>query len=219
MQFFLFLQCVAHNFSPMNSSVKKCATCGSEKSTNRPKLQKCSTCNLVRYCSKECQKTHWGIHKAVCKDIVERQKKIANTTRLNEILNAAIEYLIGRDLKRFESLINENLDVLNHQNQSEEFDRRSLLYACVGIACRDGNKDFMKMLLDRQADVNIQNVRGTTPLYLACQQGHKDVVKMLLDKQADINIPKVQGWTPLAIAIHKGHEEISELLRQYGGAM
>ena len=75
------------------------------------------------------------------------------------------------------------------------------------------------MLLDKQADVNIQTIGGDTPLLTACHNGHKDVVKMLLDKQADVNIQNVRGTTPLCIAIHKGHEEISELLRQYGGAM
>jgi ankyrin repeat protein len=47
------------------------------------------------------------------------------------------------------------------------------------------------MLLDKQADISIQNVEGTTPLNTACQNDHKDIVKMLLDKQADINIQNI----------------------------
>ena len=72
------------------------------------------------------------------------------------------------------------------------------------------------MLLDKQADINIQDDEGDTPLYMACHLGHKDIVKMLLDKQADVNIQTVTGTTPLAVACYQGHEEISELLRQHG---
>jgi ankyrin repeat protein len=184
-----------------------------------------------------------AIHKAACKEIVERQQAIADAARLNEVVDTALVYLRARDLRKFESLINENLDVLNHQN--EEFGRTSLLHACavLGIpqpakmlldkqavvniqdvegvtplymACQQGHKDVVKMLLDKHADINIQNVNGATPLYIACHQGHKYITKMLLDKQADVNIQNFKGFTPLRIACHQGHEEISELFRQHG---
>ena len=69
------------------------------------------------------------------------------------------------------------------------------LRLCIFV-CQEGHKDIVKMLLDKQADVNIQNVKGFTPLYMACQEGHKDIVKMLLDKQADVDIQAVDGATP-----------------------
>ena len=37
----------------------------------------------------------------------------------------------------------------------------------------------MKMLLDKQADVNIQSVSGVTPLAIACHQGHEEVSELL----------------------------------------
>ncbi len=157
---------------------KKCAECG-EKRSAKTKLQKCSRCNSVRYCSRECQKTHWAIHKAVCKEIVERQQAIADAARLNEVFDAALDYLRARDWRKFESLINENLDVLNHQ--SEEFQRISLLHACAEL----GILQSAKMLLDKQADVNIQSVKGVTPLNMACQNGHKDIVCCMLALDLD----------------------------------
>lgn len=33
------------------------------------KMKMCKSCKLVRYCSIECQKKDWGIHKLLCKDI------------------------------------------------------------------------------------------------------------------------------------------------------
>jgi ankyrin repeat protein len=176
------------------------------KRSAKTKLQKCSRCNSVRYCSRECQKTHWVIHKAVCKEIVERQQAIADAARLNDVFDEAVDYLRARDWRKFESLINENLDVLNHQ--SEEFGRTSLLHGCAEF----GIPQSAKMLLDKQADVNIQTVKGATPLFITCHQGHKDIVKMLLDKQADVNIQTVKGATPLFITCHQGHKDIVKML-------
>jgi ankyrin repeat protein len=163
--------------------------------------------------------------------------------RLNEVFDEAVDYLRARDLRKFESLLNENPDILNHQ--SEEFQRTCLLYACAALgvpqalkmlldkqadvsiqtaeggtplhmACQQGHKDIVKMLLDKQADVNIQNVEGVMPLFMACQEGHKDIVKMLLDKQAGINIQDDRGVTPLFTACHQGHKDIVKMLLELG---
>ena len=88
----------------------------------------------------------------MCKEIAERQQAIADAARLNDVFDVALDYLRARDWRKFESFIDKNLDVLNHQ--SEEFERSCLVYACVEL----GLPHAMKMLLDRQADVNIQNV-------------------------------------------------------------
>ena len=37
-----------------------CVVCGKETE------DRCTACNLVRYCSKECQKQHWPVHKQTC---------------------------------------------------------------------------------------------------------------------------------------------------------
>lgn len=38
------------------------------------KLQKCSRCKITTYCSKQCQRQNWKIHKAVCKIVRKYQK-------------------------------------------------------------------------------------------------------------------------------------------------
>lgn len=43
----------------------QCAACGAQ-SGSAAKLKTCSRCRAVLYCSKECQNTHWGAHKAHC---------------------------------------------------------------------------------------------------------------------------------------------------------
>lgn len=43
-----------------------CATCGS-KADDGKTLLVCSKCKKTKYCDKDCQKIHWGIHKRRCK--------------------------------------------------------------------------------------------------------------------------------------------------------
>lgn len=41
----------------------RCSNCG----TKEKKLMRCERCRTARYCSKECQKKHWKVHKKRCK--------------------------------------------------------------------------------------------------------------------------------------------------------
>ncbi|KAK3271460.1 hypothetical protein CYMTET_20191 [Cymbomonas tetramitiformis] len=45
-------------------TIQKCAAC----SLPGKKMKKCSGCRLVSYCSRECQKEHWKMHKENCFD-------------------------------------------------------------------------------------------------------------------------------------------------------
>ena len=47
------------------------------------------------------------------------------------------------------------------------------------MACQVGHKDIVKMLLDKQADVNIQTVTGITPLSISCHQGQEEISELL----------------------------------------
>ncbi|OJD10987.1 hypothetical protein AJ78_08148 [Emergomyces pasteurianus Ep9510] len=44
----------------------RCEACGAEKSVHGRALLSCSQCNLVRYCSSKCQRTHWKVHRKTC---------------------------------------------------------------------------------------------------------------------------------------------------------
>ena len=44
-------------------TAKHCAHCSVELA----KAMRCSQCKTVCYCSRECQKQHWGSHKSQCK--------------------------------------------------------------------------------------------------------------------------------------------------------
>ena len=57
------------------------------------------------------------------------------------------------------------------------------------LACQNGHKEVVKLLLDnldRNIDLNARTNHGTTAFIWACQEGHKDVVQLLL-KHSEIN--------------------------------
>lgn len=49
--------------------IKKCENC----ETENVKLKLCSGCSLVYYCSSQCQKSHWPIHKEHCSNVQRKE--------------------------------------------------------------------------------------------------------------------------------------------------
>ena len=54
-------------------------------------------------------------------------------------------------------------------------------------ACKWGNEDIVKYLVEKRADINKENRWAETPLFSACTWGNEDIVKYLVEKGADIN--------------------------------
>ena len=54
----------------LKKAARVCKNCGKEAS----KMQKCSRCRLVRYCSRDCQLADWKEHKKSCKKAAARKK-------------------------------------------------------------------------------------------------------------------------------------------------
>lgn len=44
-----------------------CACCDEAEEKQGRKFKACAVCKVVRYCSKECQKRHWKMHKVGCR--------------------------------------------------------------------------------------------------------------------------------------------------------
>ena len=58
--------------------IRQCDNCG--KAGPRGKLLMCSRCHLADYCSKECQRLSWRVHKIGCDIAVENNKNNKATT-------------------------------------------------------------------------------------------------------------------------------------------
>lgn len=74
-----------------------------------------------------------------------------------------------------------------------------------------------QMLLEFQADPNIQQNDGDTPLHQAVFKGNNEVTELLLKHNADPNIVnKCFGRSPLHNAVEYGSFEVVELLIRHG---
>ncbi|KAH7302978.1 ankyrin repeat-containing domain protein, partial [Stachybotrys elegans] len=80
----------------------------------------------------------------------------------------------------------------------------SLGRSALGVACRDGSTDIVRILLGNGADASVTSKDGWTPLNCASDEGYTVIVKLLLERGADISVPNNDGWTPLHCASAKG---------------
>lgn len=76
-----------------------------------------------------------------------------------------------------------------------------------------GNNDIVELLLKKNADVNLSDNQGTTPLIYAVQLKNREVVNWLLEHKADKAKVDSQGKTAFEYAVFSGNEEIINLLK------
>jgi hypothetical protein len=89
-----------------------------------------------------------------------------------------------------------------------------LLLASEGHNFEEGF--VLHLLLERGADINVQNHFGRTPLHRASFRGALGVVRLLLEHGADVEARNTIDKTALQIAADEGHDEVVELLREHG---
>ena len=80
----------------------------------------------------------------------------------------------------------------------------------------------MKLLIDKGADINLQDIYLRTPLHLACENVgssvHHDCVQYLLANGASVHFRDVYGRTPLHVATMAGCVECITLLLDHGAS-
>ncbi|MCJ1403803.1 hypothetical protein MMC11_007026 [Xylographa trunciseda] len=79
-----------------------------------------------------------------------------------------------------------------------------------------GNEALVELLLNHEADVNIQHKLYGTAFHVASERGYEAVSKVLINNGADVNALDWFYRTPLDVAIVKGHEGIIQLLLKHG---
>ena len=84
------------------------------------------------------------------------------------------------ELSCIEQLLQKGADV-NYKSKSNGF--TSLHYATSS-----GSVDVVKLLLDKGADINALDNKGTTPLMLAVKNNSLPIAKLLLERGADVNL-------------------------------
>ena len=89
-----------------------------------------------------------------------------------------------------------------------------LHYAVQG-GDQESHEDFsrcVELLLERGADVEAQNSRGSTPLHLAASKMSEKAIRLLIRKGANINLQDNKNQTALHKASRRGRLEIVRLL-------
>ena len=75
--------------------------------------------------------------------------------------------------------------------------------AALHITVRRGDVPYTTFLLQKGADPNVRDGKGTTPLMLAADTGQDDVVEVLLLARANPNLANAAGETPLIRATQR----------------
>jgi hypothetical protein len=83
-------------------------------------------------------------------------------------------------------------------------------------AIEKGDKEKVKELLDKRAEINIRDNDGWTPLMYASKNNDLEIIKLLLEKGANVNLTDKYGQTALILASANGHKEAVELLLEKG---
>lgn len=85
------------------------------------------------------------------------------------------------------------------------------------IAYSDSGKyEYVKYLLDQEANPNATNEYGITPLMYASQAGAYSIVELLLNNKADPNMSPFDGNSALHAAVRSFNDSIAELLIEHG---
>ncbi|MFN5381852.1 MAG: ankyrin repeat domain-containing protein [Alphaproteobacteria bacterium] len=120
--------------------------------------------------------------------------------QLTNLLSAAAKLLNG-------DYLDDDVDITNLLNVKDE-KRRSPLH----IAVEKGNKDLVKRLIAKKANVSSRDSKKRSPLHIAVEKGNKDLVKLLLDAGADVNALDFKYISPLHIALKSKNQEIETIL-------
>ena len=74
-----------------------CGECGQARKDDHLRLLKCGQCRVLRYCTEECQRENWKVHKGLCHLIKAWADETADTAGSNAKGQAAGESGVGGD--------------------------------------------------------------------------------------------------------------------------
>jgi ankyrin repeat protein len=104
-------------------------------------------------------------------------------------------------------------------NARDMFEYTPLLCASGGLHFKDSST--FRLLLERGADIDVQEEDGWTPLHVASRYGALEVMRLLLEHGVDIEAKDKTGKTPLQSAATSDEgvdrlDEVVKLLREHG---
>ena len=134
-------------------------------------LRRCSKCQSVRYCSVQCQKSHWPKHKVLCDAIKELSEKEHGAQKgLGDAQdeNVYVSHITPRQQDRIANLVGRKCTVQCHLDD-KPFEVLWDTGAQVSIMSEDFLKSYwpspqeknIRQLLGEDGNVDLQAVNGT----------------------------------------------------------
>jgi ankyrin repeat protein len=107
-------------------------------------------------------------------------------------------------------------------NHVPDFGWPALHAVCARFYGKDETRDYprdlhlLELLLERGADINLQDKDGNTALYTCCINWHVPLAEFLLRAGADSSVPNRAGDTALHAAVFRGTDDLVRSLLQRG---
>ena len=174
-------------------------------------LKQCAVCGTVKYCSTDCQKQHWAVHKSSCTTagclklfaaIQDNDRKtVERLAKTKRILNGRVDYTPPPE-PAFP-----NPHVMG---------KWTGLHQCVRLE----NVEMMQILIDSNGggiNLEVKDVDEETPAFVAASQKCPAIMKTLLKGGANPNAMAGDGWTCLMMSVRIGDYETTKALLE-GGA-
>lgn len=79
--------------------------------------------------------------------------------------------------------------------------------------CINYNKELVEKMLSKNANPNIQDSFGNTPLLWAVKRNNMELVSILLKNKADVNIKDSMGVSAFEYALKSNNNELINLLK------
>lgn len=93
---------------------------------------------------------------------------------------------------------------------------RSTGEAALHIVARLGDSTWLRYLIQKGANPNIQDGNGDTPMIVAVRSGYTEGVQILIVYRANVNLANGSGESPLIIAVQQRRSDIVRLLLEAG---
>jgi len=80
------------------------------------------------------------------------------------------------------------------------------------FACLSGNMSLVKLLLNHEADIEVETTLKFNSLHIAAQKGYTEIAQMMIELGIDMNARDMFNNTPLHYAAQNGHRDTVRLL-------
>ena len=141
------------------------------------------------------------------KYLVDINRAQAGTGKKLNLLESAQHYQANRCIAYLQELILNRTQTQFAQLSLNNQEQISLLKAA-----ESGDLEMISLLINSNAEVNMIDSKGRTPLHLATEKSHLEIISMLVLYGADTDIADNKGVTPLYMAVQQNNSEIVSAL-------